>query len=199
VDLYIPSQTEIDANQEQENVIIELPNDTLKKYEGSYIFLGNEYEDIKTGIIQLKEKHLVLTTSDGEEIGKIKPIGNQKFLMDGIIMEFDIQANNKQYRFYANENEKPWLFKELKPYKYTELELKELAGIYLNKSLQVAKEIKFEDGKLHFYYGKGAYNVEIEALSKDLFSIPNYPIQFIRNKSGKIISMKIMGLEFEKI
>lgn len=199
VDLYIPSQTEIDTNQEQENVIIELPNDTLNKYEGSYIFLGNEYEDIKTGIIQLKEKHLVLKTSDGEEIGKLKPIGNSKFLMDDIIMEFDVQANNKQYRFYANENEKPWLFKEFKPYKHTELELKELAGIYLNKSLQVAKEIIFKDGQLQFFYGKGAYSVELNALSKDLFNIPNYPIQFIRNKSGKINSMKIMGLEFEKI
>jgi len=199
VDLYIPNKKQVNTNLEQENVIIELPNDVLKKYEGSYIFLGNEYEDIKTGIIQLKEKYLVLTTSEGEEIGKLKSIGNQKFLMDGIIMEFDILANKKQYRFYANENEKPWLFKELEPHEPTELELKELEGIYLNKSLQVAKEIKFEDGKLHFYYGKGAYSVEIEALSKDLFSIPNYPIQFIRNKSRKINSIKIMGLEFEKI
>jgi hypothetical protein len=199
VDLYIPSEKENDTNQEQENTIIELPNDVLKKYEGNYIFLGNEYEDIKTGIIKLKNKKLVLTTADGEEIGKLKPLDNQKFLMDGIIMEFDVQANNKQYQFYANENEKPWLFKELEPYEHTELELKELEGIYLNKSLQVAKEIKFENGALQFYYGKGAYSVEIDALSKDLFNIPNYPIQFLRNKSGKIVSMKIMGLEFEKI
>lgn len=199
VDLYIPSKKQLYTNQKKENEIIKLPNNDLKKYEGSYIFLGSEYEDIKTGIIKLKKKILILTTADGKEIGKLEPIGNQKFLVNGVIMEFDIQANNKQYRFYANENEKPWLFKELKPYKHTELELKGLAGIYLNKSLQVAKEVKFEDGKLHFYYGKGAYDVEIEALSKDLFSVPNYPIQFKRNKSGKIISMKIMGLEFEKI
>lgn len=199
VDLYIPNKKQVNTNQEIENVIIELPNDALKKYEGNYIFLGNEYEDIKTGIIQLKEKHLVLKTSDGEEIGKLEPIGNQKFLMDGNIIEFDIQVNNKQYKFYANENEKPWLFKEYKPYKHTELELNELEGIYLNKSLQVAKEIKFVDGKLQLHYGKGAYNVELEALSKNLFSIQNYPIQFIRNKSGKIISMKIMRLEFEKL
>jgi hypothetical protein len=52
---------------------------------------------------------------------------------------------------------------------------------------------------LQFYYGKGAYSVEIDTLSKDLFNIPNYPIQFLRNKGGKIVSMKIMGLEFEKI
>lgn len=199
VDLYIPSEKEIDTNQEQENTIIELPNDVLKKYEGNYIFLGNEYEDIKTGIIKLKNEELVLTTADGEEIGTLKPIGNQKFLMEGIIMEFDVQANNKQYRFYANENEKPWLFKELEPYEHTELELKELEGIYLNKSLQVAKEIKFENDALQFYCGKGANSVEIDSLSKDLFNIPNYPIQFLRNKSGKIDSMKIMGLEFEKI
>tara|TARA_R110002050_G_scaffold36712_3_gene91722 strand:- start:70 stop:1719 length:1650 start_codon:yes stop_codon:yes gene_type:complete len=199
VDFYIPSEKKIDTNQELENAIIELPNDALKKYEGSYIFLGNEYEDIKTGIIKLRENHLVLTTTDGDEIGKLKPLGNQKFLMDGIIMEFDVKANNKQYRFYANESEKPWLFKELEPYEHTELELNELEGIYLNKSLQVAKEIKFENGELQFYYGKGAYSVEIDALSKDLFNIPNYPIQFLRNKSGKIVSMKIMGLEFEKI
>lgn len=199
VDLYIPSEKENDTNQEQENTIIELPNDVLKKYEGNYFFLGNEYEDIKTGIIKLKNKKLVLTTADGEEIGKLKPLDNQKFLMDGIIMEFDVQANNKQYQFYANENEKPWLFKELEPYVHTELELKQLEGIYLNKSLQVAKEIKFKNGTLQFYYGKGAYSVEIDALSKDLFNIPNYPIQFLRNKSGKIVSMKIMGLEFEKI
>ncbi|PQV46869.1 CubicO group peptidase (beta-lactamase class C family) [Jejuia pallidilutea] len=199
VDLYIPNNKQVNNNQKKENVIIKLTNDALKKYEGNYIFLGNEYEDIKTGIIKLKKKILVLTTANGEEIGKLEPIGNQKFLMDGIIMEFDVKTNNKQYKFYANENEKPWLFKELEPYKHTELELKELAGIYLNKSLQVTKEIKFEDGKLHFHYGKGAYNVELEALSKNLFSIPNYPIQFIRNKNGKIISMKIMRLEFEKL
>ena len=199
VDLYIPIKKQVNTNQKKENVIIKLPNNDLKKYEGNYIFLGNEYEDIKTGIIKLKKKILVLTTADGNEIGKLEPIGNQKFLMDGIIMEFDVQTNSKQYRFYANKSEKPWLFKEYKAYKHTELELKELEGIYLNKSLQVAKEIIFEDGKLQFYYGKGAYSVEIEALSYNLFSIPNYPIEFIRNKSGKIISMKIMGLEFKKI
>ena len=199
VDLYIPSKKQVNTNQNKENVIIKLPNNNLKKYEGNYIFLGNEYEDIKTGIIKLKKKILVLTTADGKEIGKLEPIANQKFLMDGNIIEFDIQANNKQYKFYANENEKPWLFKEYKPYKHTELELKELEGFYLNKSLQVAKEIKFEDGELQLHYGKGAYSVELEALSKNLFSIPDYPIQFIRNKSGKIVSMKIMGLEFQKI
>lgn len=199
VDLYIPKKNQVNTNQEIENVIIELPNDALKKYEGNYIFLGNEYEDIRTGIIKLKENYLVLTTIDGEEIGKLEPLGNQKFLMSGNIIEFDIQSSNKQYLFYANENEKPWLFKELKPYEYTELELKELEGVYLNKSLQVAKEIKLEDGMLQLRYGKGAYSVELEALSKNLFSIPNYPIQFLRNKSKKIISLKIMGLEFEKI
>lgn len=199
VDLYIPSKKEIDTNQEIENVIIELPNDELKKFEGSYIFLGNEYEDIKTGIIELKENYLVLTTIDGKEIGKLEPLGDQKFLMRGNIIEFDIQANKKQYKFYANENEKPWLFKEFEPYEHTELELKELEGIYLNKSLQVAKEVKFEDGKLQLHYGRGAYSVEIKTLSKDLFNIPNYPIQFRRNKNGDIISLKIMGLEFEKI
>lgn len=199
VDVYIPSEKQVNTAHLQENVSIELPYDALKKYEGNYLFLGNEYENIKTGIIQLKEKHLVLTTSDGEEIGKLKPIGNHTFLMNGIIMEFDIQAHTKQYRFYANKNEKPWLFKELEPYKHTESEFKEIEGIYLNKGLQVAKEVKFVAGKLLFNYGKGANSVQIEALSKNLFSIPNYPIQFIRNKSGKISSMKIMGLEFEKI
>ena len=166
---------------------------------GSYIFLGNEYEDIKTGIIKLKKKTLILTTTDGKEIGKLEPIGNQKFLMDDKVIEFDIRANNKQYKFYANENEKPWLFRALGPYKYAELEFNELEGIYLNKSLQVAKEIKFENGKLQLHYGKGAYNVEMEVIAKDLFSIPNYPIQLLRNKNGEVISMKIMGLQFEKI
>ena len=71
--------------------------------------------------------------------------------------------------------------------------------ITLNKSLQVAKEIKFEDGKLQLYYGKGAYSVELGVLFKDLFSIPNYPIQLLRNKNGEAISIKFMGLEFEKI
>lgn len=44
--------------------------------------------------------------------------------------------------------------KDFKPYKHTELELKVLVGIYLRKSLQVAKEVKFEDDKLKFSYGK---------------------------------------------
>ncbi|MBU3024886.1 serine hydrolase domain-containing protein [Zobellia galactanivorans] len=199
VDLYITNKEQDNTNQKLENVIIELPKDELKKYEGSYIFLGNEYEDIRTGTIKLKENILVLKTRDGEEIGKLEPLGSQKFLMGGNIIEFDTQANKKQYKFYANENEKPWLFKEFEPYGHTELELKELEGIYLNKSLQVAKEVKFEDGKLQLHYGRGAYSVEMKTLSKDLFNIPNYPIQFKRNKNGEIISIKIMGLEFEKI
>lgn len=199
VDLYITSKEQDNTNQKLENIIIELPKDGLKKHEGSYIFLGNEYEDIRTGIIKLKENILVLKTIDGEEIGKLEPLGSQKFLMGGNIIEFDIQANKKQYKFYANENEKPWLFKKLEPYEHTKLELKELEGIYLNKSLQVAKEVKFEDGKLQLHYGRGAYSVEIKTLSKDLFNIPDYPIQFKRNKNGEIISLKIMGLEFKKI
>ncbi len=199
VDLYIPRKKEVNTNQVEEVAILEFSNETLKKYEGTYLFLGNEYEDVKTGIIQLRENHLVLTTSDGDEIGALKPIDKHMFLMEGIVMEFDIQANQKQYRFYANENEKPWLFKEYEPYEHTAIELKALEGIYLNKDIQVAKEVKFEDGELQFYYGKGAYSVEMNAIAKDLFSIPNYPIQFLRNKSGKIVSMKIMGLEFEKI
>jgi|TARA_B110000902_G_C14275035_1_gene574597 CubicO group peptidase (beta-lactamase class C family) len=200
VDLYITSKKQDNTNQELENVIIELSKDRLKKYEGSYIFLGNEYEDIRTGIIKLKENILVLKTTDGDEIGKLEPLGSQKFLMGGNIIEFDILANKKQYKFYANANEKPWLFKEFESYEHTELELKELEGIYLNKNLQVAKEVKFKDGKLlQLHYGRGAYSVEIKTLSKDLFNIPNYPIQFKRNKNGEIISLKIMGLEFKKI
>lgn len=199
VDLYITSKDEVKTNQEEENVIIELPNDELKKYEGNYIFHGNEYEDIKTGLITIIENHLVLTTADGEEIGKLEPLGNQMFLMGDTMIEFDIQTNNKQYRFYANKNKKPWLFQEFEPHEHTELELNELVGVYLNKSLQVAKEIKFEDGKLQLYYGKGAYSVELQTLARDLFKIPNYPIEFLRNKSGEIVSIKIMGLELEKI
>lgn len=198
VDLYIP-QEQIDAPQSAEHKVIVLSNDELKKYEGSYIFLGDEYEDIKSNSIQLKEKKLVLVATDGEEIGKLEPLGNHRFIMDGNIVEFKLQKNNKQYRFYANENEKPWLFKKLEPHQYSEIELKELEGIYLNKSLQVAKEIRFEYGNLQFYYGNGGYKSEMQILSKDLFSIPNYPIQFVRNKNGEIIKMKIMGLEFEKI
>lgn len=199
VDLYITGKAQITTNEKIEHIIVERPDDELKKYEGSYAFLGNEYEDIRTGMIKLKENALFLTTTEGEDIGKLESLDNQKFSMGGNIIDFDIQANNKQFLFYANENEKPWLFKEVEPYAYTELELKELEGIYLNKSLQVAKEIIFEDGKLQLYYGKGAYSVEIETLSKDIFNIPNYSILIKRNKNGQIVALKIMGLEFEKL
>jgi len=198
VDLFLPEK-EVENIQKAEPKVISLSNNQHKKYEGSYIFLGDEYENIRTGIIKLKGESLVLTTANGEKIGNLEYLGNDKFLMSGMLIEFDIENNYKQYRLYANKNEKPWLFKELKPHKHSELELKQLEGIYLNKGLQVAKEIKYKDGKLQFCYGKGAYSIEMKPVSKDLFSIPNYPVQFLRNMDEEVSSLKIMGLIFEKI
>ena len=200
VDLYIPEKEQGDKiKQEREHKAVKLTNSELKQYEGNYIFLGDEYEDIKSSTIQLKEKKLTLITTDGVEIGKLEPLGSHKFLLGGNIIEFDIQTKNKQFKFYANENEKPWLFKEFQAYQYSEIELKDYEGLYLNRNLQVVKKIKLEDGKLHLYYGNGARKSEIESLSKELFSIPNYPVQFVRDKNGKVVALKIMELVFEKI
>jgi len=134
--------------------------------------------------------------TDSKKIGELKPIGNHKFLMSNIVFEFD---DNKQFKVYANENEKPWLFKKYEPYQYSKTDLKKFEGIYLNKGLQVIKEVEVENGKLLMRYGKGSYKSEIQSLSKDFFSIPNYTLQFIRNDKEQVIKLKIMGLIFEKI
>ena len=200
VDLYLPNKKQSNTtSEEMKHIEVKLPEDKLKKYEGNYIFLGDEYENIRTNKIQLKKGDLVLTTLDGEDIGKLKHLGHHKFLFNGMLIEFDFKNNSKHYHLYANKNEKPWLFKTFQMHQPSEIELKAFEGIYLNKKLQVAKEVKLEEGHLKLYFGKGAYSTEMQSLSKNVFSIPNYPIQFLRNKNGKITTLKIMGLEFEKI
>tara|TARA_R110002012_G_scaffold300131_1_gene499679 strand:- start:41521 stop:43161 length:1641 start_codon:yes stop_codon:yes gene_type:complete len=195
VDLYVP-QKKIMRKKRADEKIVKLTNAQLEKYEGNYLFLGNEYENIRFNTVQEKEGKLILLVSDGDKIGELEPIGNHKFLMKNISFEFD---GNKQFKAYANDNEKPWLFKKYEPHQYSEIDLKEFEGIYWNKSLQLVYEINLEHGKLTLRYGNGASKSEIQPLSKDNFSIPNYPIQFIRNGEGQVIKMKIMGLKFDKL
>ncbi|XMO85662.1 serine hydrolase domain-containing protein [Algibacter sp. AS12] len=194
VDLYVQKKESL-RKKEGKQKRVKLTNSELKKYEGDYLFLGNEYEDIRFNTLRVKGKKLVLMVTDGDKIGELEPIGNHKFLMSNIVFEFD---DNKQFKVYANENEKPWLFKKYEPYQYSKTDLKKFEGIYLNKGLQVVKEVKVENGKLLLRYGKGSSKSEIQSLSKDLFSIPNYTLQFIRNDKEQVIKLKIMGLIFEK-
>lgn len=195
VDLYVP-QKKLVRKKGAEEKIEKLTKAQLKKYEGNYLFLGNEYENIRLNTVKEKGGELILMVLDGDKIGELEPIGNHKFLIKKISFEFD---GNKQFKAYANENEKPWLFKRYEPYHYSETDLNQFEGIYLNKSLQLVYEINLENGKLFLRYANGASKSEIQPLSKDNFSIPNYPIHFIRNDEDQVIKMKIMGLKFDKI
>ena len=195
VDLYVPKK-QTSRKKEAKQTTVKLSSSELRKYEGDYLFSGNEYENIRFNTIQLKRKKLFLMVTDSDEIGELEPIGNHKFLMSNIVFEFD---DNKQFKVFANENEKPWLFEKYEPHQYSKIELEKFEGVYLHRGLQVVKEVKVEKGKLLLVYNKGSSKSEIQALSKDLFSIPNYTIQFIRDDKQQVIKLKIMGLIFEKI
>ena len=199
VDLYVPEKAQANEIAEGQEGLVKLSKEELKQYEGDYLFIGNEEEDIRSNRLQLKGEELLLLTLDGDEIGALEPSGDSRFMFNGNLVEFNIQNDEKEYRFYANQFEKPWLFQSFQAYEYTGTELKEFEGLYMNRGLQVVNEIKLEEGALYLYFRNGGRKTEIEPLSKDLFSIPNYPIQFLRDKNGKVTALKILELSLDKI
>ncbi|WCO00297.1 serine hydrolase domain-containing protein [Psychroserpens ponticola] len=203
VDLYIPKKESINSEfQSVDYKEIKLPKTELKKYEGTYIFLGNEEESIKINTIKLIRKKLIAFDSDGEEISELKPIGNQKFIFfSDKVIEFTINEKIKEYKFshYPSDIEAPWVFKEYKPYNHTQSELKEFEGQYFNANFQIGKKIKLENNILYFYHRNGAWKTEIESVAKDILEIQNYPIELVRYDNETIKGIKIMGLLFKKI
>ncbi len=200
VDLYLPKKKpENNTSKEGHSKVIKPSLSALKKFEGNYIFLGNEEEEQKTNTLKLVNHKLILFTLDGEEIAELKPINDRQFLFNNNLVEFDLDEKVKQYRFYANENEAPWVFIEYEPHKHSKSELKAFEGQYFNADFQVSKKIKLEDNKLYIYYRNGAWKTEMRSLSRNIMEIPNYPIEFIRNDKGVIERMKIMDVVFKKL
>ncbi|MEL7221494.1 MAG: serine hydrolase domain-containing protein, partial [Bacteroidota bacterium] len=200
VDLYVPATTSTDEALLYKE--IKLSNEELEKYEGNYLFYYND-EDRKANTIKLKKGTLRILTLDGDELGKLQPIGKDEFIAfigDGkALVKFQFSGDTKQYTYDDLEQETPWLFQAFEPYEHSEAERKEVVGQYLNKDFQVSKEIRFEDGILYYYYKNGAWKDELTSLSKELMEIPMSPIEFIRNDKNEITGFLIMGLMFEKI
>ena len=160
-------------------------------------------DDRKVNSIILKNKTLFVLTLDGDKIGKLKPIGNHKFIfiMDNSksLIEFSFINGKKQYTFDELENTTPWLFKEFQPYKHSKKELQEFEGIYFNKDFQISKEIRLNNGTLYYYYRNGSWKNELTSLSKNLLEIPISPIKFVRNNKNEITHFSLMGIKFEKL
>nr|WP_299034723.1 serine hydrolase domain-containing protein [uncultured Tenacibaculum sp.] len=200
VNLYIPNNNfnNKSKNSESEKKV-KLSKKELKLYEGNYLFAGSDVETIKMNTIQLNKDELTVLTTDGEEITRLKPIGNHQFMFNDKLVVFDIESNIKSYKYYDSENELPWLFKEYNPTTYNEKQLKEFEGQYFNADFQISKKIKLIDGKLFVFSRNGAWKNEIEPLCKDAFDYSSDVITFIRDDYKKITGLKIMGIEFEKV
>ncbi|MGJ8716616.1 MAG: serine hydrolase domain-containing protein [Maribacter stanieri] len=200
VDLYIPNNNVNNQtkNSEREKKV-KLSKKELKLYEGSYLFTGSDVETIKINTIQLKNDELAVLTTDGDEITRLKPIGNHQFMFNDKLVVFDLKYDRKSYKYYDSENELPWLFKEYNPTTYNEKQLKEFEGQYFNADFQISKKIKLIDGKLFVFGRNGAWKNEIESLYKDAFDYSSDLITFERDDNKKIIGLKIMGIKFEKI
>ncbi|WP_299006935.1 serine hydrolase [uncultured Tenacibaculum sp.] len=200
VNLYIPNNNfnNKSKNSESEKKV-KLSKKELKLYEGNYLFAGSDVETIKMNKIQLNKDELTVLTTDGEEITRLKPIGNHQFMFNDKLVVFDIESNKKSYKYYDSENELPWLFKEYNPTTYNEKQLKEFEGQYFNADFQISKKIKLIDGKLFVFSRNGAWKNEIEPLCKDAFDYSSDVITFIRDDYKKITGLKIMGIEFEKV
>ncbi len=200
VDLHIPSNKS--KHKDLEYSEVELSKSGLEKYEGTYLFYYND-EDRKANSIKLKNNTLYALTLDGDTIGKLKPIGNHKFIFlmgdSKAIVQFSFKNDKKQYTFDELENTTPWLFKEFQPYQHTAEELKKFEGHYYNKEFQIGKVLRLENSTLMYYHRNGAWKEEVASLSKDLLEISISPIEFRRNKNNEIVSFSLMGVVFEKI
>lgn len=200
VDLYVSENThEKYTDQTEKNKIIELSEDTLKQYEGDYLFMGSDDEDSKLNTIQLVDGELLVLTTAGDEITRLKPLGNHQFLFNDKLVVFDIKPNLKSYKYFNSENELPWEFITYTPYDYTDAELKTFEGDYVNKGLQISKRIVNKDDTLYLLYRNGAWKDQLEPLSKDVFDTSFKPIKFVRDDKQIIIGIEIMGLFFEKL
>lgn len=200
VDLYIPnnnSNKKIKTNEKNKKV--NLSKKELKMYEGKYLFTGSDVETIKLNTIQLKNDGLAVLTTDGDEITKLKPIGNHQFMFNDKLVVFDLKPDRKSYKYYDSENELPWLFKEYNPTTYNEKQLKEFEGQYFNTDFQISKKIKLINGKLFVFSRNGAWKNEIEPLYEDAFDYSADLMTFDRDYHNKITGLKIMGIVFEKI
>ncbi|MEL6559036.1 MAG: serine hydrolase domain-containing protein [Bacteroidota bacterium] len=200
VDLYITKNSSKNDPTNKERIKeVTLSKDDLKSYEGDYLFMGSDVESSKMNTIQLRGDRLSVLTADGDEITKLKPIGNHQFLFNDKIVEFDLALDSKSYKYYDSENELPWLFTAFKPYDYKTNQLKELEGQYFNADYQISKKVKLKDGKLYVFSKNGSRQDEIEPISEDVFDYSSDPIEFIRNENQEIIGLEIMKIVFEKI
>ncbi|MEO0505794.1 MAG: serine hydrolase domain-containing protein [Bacteroidota bacterium] len=199
VDLYVPKTEKKQPNNAE--TIQEISSDDLQRYEGTYLFYRSD-EERKANTIQLKDGALYAYTLDGYEIAKLIPAGDHRFYFGedkDAILEFNLEGKTKQYTYDDFENEAPWVFQEYEPYEHSLEELKEFEGLYFNADFQIGKKLVVEDDVLFYYYRNGASKQRMGSLSKDLLEISISPIQFTRNEQGKVTSLEIMGLMFEKM
>ncbi|WP_336069815.1 serine hydrolase domain-containing protein [Mesoflavibacter sp. CH_XMU1404-2] len=200
VDLYISNNNfNYKSKYSESTKKVKLSQKELQLYEGNYLFMGSDVEAIKTNTIQLKNNELTVLTTDGEEITRLKPIGNHQFMFNDKLVVFDLESDKKSYKYYNSKNELPWLFKEYSPTSYNEKQLKEFEGQYFNSDFQISKKIKFKDDKLFVFSRNGAWKNEIKPLSKDAFDYSSDLIIFLRDENKKIIGLKIMEVFFIKI
>ncbi len=200
VDLYIPSNTFNNQTKNNEkDKKVKLSKKELKLYEGNYLFTGSDVETIKINTIQLNNNELAVLTTDGEEITRLKPIGNHQFMFNDKRVVFDLESDKKSYKYYNSDNELPWLFKEYNPTAYNEKQLQDFEGQYFNADFQISKKIQLINGKLFVFGRNGAWKNEIEPLYKDAFNYSSDLLSFTRDGNNKITALKIMGIKFEKI
>ncbi len=201
VDLYFPTENKKEST-EKEYKYIELSNNQLKKYEGQYLFYYND-EDRKANSIKAKDSKLLVLTLDGDEIGELKPLGNDAFIFligdSKSLIKFNLKEGKKYYSYDDFDNEPLWIFNQFTPYQHSAKELKEFEGHYFNKDFQIGKKIQLENGVLYYYYKNGAWKTQLSSLSKNLLEISISPIEFVRNDKNEVIMFKLMGIEFQKI
>lgn len=200
VDLYIPNNNfNAETKYSQREKEVKLSNKELKLYEGNYIFTGSDVETIKINTIRLKNDTLTVLTTDGEEITRLKPIGDHQFMFNDKRVVFDLRSDRKSYNYYNSDNELPWHFKEYSPTNYNENQLKEFEGQYFNADFQISKKIVLKDGKLFVLSRNGAWKNEIEPLYEDAFNYASDLLTFSRDDYKEITGLEILGIVFEKL
>ena len=200
VDLYLPNTTSNnETNTSTQHKTIHLSAKELQQYEGNYLFKGSDVETIKANTIQLKNNELAVLTTDGEEITRLKPIGNHQFMFNDKLVVFELKPDGKSYSYFNSKNEVPWLFNEYSPTTYNETQLRAFEGHYFNADFQISKKVVYKDDTLFVYGRNGAWKYEIEPLYKDTFEYSSDLLTFVRDDTKNIIGLKILGIVFDKI
>jgi len=202
-DIYLSGQfqevrKETDAPQMK---TIDLPEEKLKEKVGSYIdkATGSSYS------IRVVENHLEFF-GQGQRLN-LEALSEDVFIVTGIRasikMEFEKQGEGTPVLLHITQPGRPvQTYESYERYRTTQEELEDYTGTYRSDELDAIFELARERSRLTFTH-RNAPSGALVPLTKDIFTIGDMRIIFLRNDEGEITSFvvnagRVQNLRFHK-